>query len=141
VNNGFAVLSAFINVPLVLLLVPRLGIEGAAIAFFINNVTQTVLFIFYASRRFAEVRPGQLIRESLLRPLAAAIVIGVVAWQLRPLVHGAVSLVVAVLGLMVLYAVVVRMFSAITRDDLDYLEPFVRRLPQPFHRAFALYAR
>jgi O-antigen/teichoic acid export membrane protein len=140
VNNGFAVLSAFINVPLVLLLVPRLGIEGAAIAFFINNVTQTVLFIFYASRRFAEVRPGQLIRESLLRPLAAAIVIGVVAWQLRPLVHGAVSLVVAVIGLMVLYAVVVRIVSAVTKDDLDYLEPFVRRLPRPLHRAFSFYA-
>jgi hypothetical protein len=42
---------------------------------------------------------------------------------------------------MVLYAVAVRMFSAITRDDLDYLEPFVRRLPRPFLRAFALYAR
>jgi O-antigen/teichoic acid export membrane protein len=140
VNNGFAVLSAFINVPLVLLLVPRLGIEGAAIAFFINNVTQTLFFIFYASRRFAQVRPGQLIRESLLRPLGAAIVIGVVAWQLRPLVYGAVSLVVAVTGLMVLYAVLVRIVSAVTKDDLDYLEPFVRRLPKPLHRAFSFYA-
>jgi len=49
VNNGFAVASAIINVPLVLILVPRLGIEGAAIAYFINSATQTVVFIFYAA--------------------------------------------------------------------------------------------
>jgi O-antigen/teichoic acid export membrane protein len=141
VNNGFAVASALINVPLVLLLVPRLGIEGAAIAYFINSATQTVFFVFYAARRFASLRPGQLVSESVLRPLAAAMVIGAIGWLLRPMVTGAGSLVIVVLALVVLYAAVVRLVSAITKDDLDYLEPFVRRLPRPFLRAFALYAR
>jgi O-antigen/teichoic acid export membrane protein len=141
INNGFAVVSALINVPLVLLLVPRLGIEGAAIAYFVNSATQTVFFVFFAARRFAKLDPGQLVSASLLRPLGAAMVIGVIGWLLRPWVTGAVSLVITVLALLVVYAAVVRLVSAITKDDFEYLEPFVQRLPRPFHRAFALYAR
>src|SRR5579859_5441265 len=140
-NNGFAVVSALINVPLVLILVPRLGIEGAAIAYFVNSATQTVFFVFYAARRFAKLSPGQLVNQSVLRPLAAAIVVGVVGWIARPLVTGALSLLIAVILLLALYAAVVRLASAITKDDFEYLEPFVQRLPRPFHRAFALYAR
>src|SRR5450759_560303 len=137
INNGFAVASAIINVPLVLILVPRLGIEGAAIAFFINSATQTVVFIFYAARRFAQVGVAQLISESLLRPLVAAGVAGGVAALMHPLVTGLASLVLAVLLVLAVYALMVKLVAAITAEDLDYLAPFVRRLPGPFNRILA----
>ena len=141
VNNGFAVASALINVPLVLLLVPRLGIEGAAIAYFINSATQTVVFVFYAAHRFAGVNPWQLLRESLLRPLIAAAFAGAAAWLARPLVTGTVRLVIVVAGVFILYAVAVRVVSAITAEDFEYLAPFADRLPKPLHRIYAVYAR
>jgi O-antigen/teichoic acid export membrane protein len=141
INNGFAVASAVINVPLVLVLVPRFGIEGAAIAFFINSATQTVVFIFYAARRFAQVGVMQLISESLLRPLIAAAVAGGVAALMHPLVTGLASLCLAVLLVTALYALMVKLVSAITPEDLDYLAPFVRRLPGPFNRILAARVR
>jgi O-antigen/teichoic acid export membrane protein len=141
VNNGFAVASAIINVPLVLILVPRLGIEGAAIAYFINSATQTSTFIFYASRRFAGVSPFELLTASLVRPFAAAFVTGVVAWLVQPLITGTLRLVIAVILLLGLYAVLVRVLSAITPDDIVYLEPFLRRLPRPVQSMFALHVR
>ncbi len=134
VNNGFAVASAIINVPLVLILVPRLGIEGAAIAFFINSATQTVVFIFYAARRFAQVDVRRLVSESLLRPLIAAGLAGVVGALVHPFVTGVGSLFLALLLVSALYALAVRLVSAITSEDLDYLAAFFRRLPRPLNR-------
>ena len=134
VNNGFAVLSAIVTVPLVLILVPRLGIEGAAIAYFITSITLTLAFIFYAVRRFAQVGIRQLISESLLRPLLAAGIAGIVGALIHPLVTGLVSLMLAVLLVVALYALAVRLVSAITPDDFDYLAPYVRRLPGPLNR-------
>jgi O-antigen/teichoic acid export membrane protein len=137
INNGFAVLSALINVPLVLLLVPRLGIEGAAIAFFINSATQTVVFIFYAARRFAQVTVRQLIAESLARPLLAAALAGAVGALIHPLVTGVASLLLALLLVFGLYAVAARLISAITAEDREYLATFANRLPGPLHRLAA----
>jgi O-antigen/teichoic acid export membrane protein len=141
VNNGFAIISAVINVPLVLILVPRLGIEGAAIAYFANSATQTVVFIFYAAHRFAAVEPWQLIRESLARPLIAAALTGAVGWLMRPFVSGPITLVLVVLVGLALYAIAVRLVSAITTEDFEYLAPFADRLPKPLHRIYAVYAR
>ncbi|MDQ6880381.1 MAG: oligosaccharide flippase family protein [Candidatus Dormibacteraeota bacterium] len=134
INNGFAVLSAIINVPLVLILVPRLGIEGAAIAFFINSATQTVVFIFYAARRFAQVTVRQLIAEALARPLVAAGIAGAVGALIHPQVTGDVSLILALLLVFGLYAVLARLMSAITGEDREYLAAFVSRLHGPLNR-------
>jgi O-antigen/teichoic acid export membrane protein len=137
INNGFAVLSAIINVPLVLLLVPRLGIEGAAIAYFANSATQTVVFIFYAARRFAQVTPRQLLAESVARPMLAAGVACGVGALVRPMVTGVVTLLLALLLVAAIYVVLVRLISAITREDRDYLAAFVSHLPSPLHRLAA----
>jgi O-antigen/teichoic acid export membrane protein len=141
VNNGFAVASAVVTVPLVLLLVPRLGIVGAAIAFFVSSVTLTVPFIFYASRRFAQVGIRQLVSESLLRPFIAAALAGAVGALMRPFVTGLGSLLLAILLVSALYALAVKLLSAVTPDDLDYLAPFVQRLPGPFNRILPIRVR
>ncbi len=134
VNNGFAVVSAIVTVPRVLILVPRLGIEGAAIAYFINSSTLLVAFVLYATRRFAQVGARQLVSQSLLRPLVAAGIAGVVGALMHPFVTALPSLLLAVIVALAVYALVVKLISAMTPDDLDSLAPFVQRLPDPLNR-------
>jgi O-antigen/teichoic acid export membrane protein len=141
INNGFAVASAIVTIPLVLILVPRLGIEGAAMAFFITSSTLLVAFVLYASRRFAQVGPLELVSESLLRPLVAAGLAGAVGVLIHPFVTGLPSLVVAVLLVLSLYVLAVRLVSALTPDDMGYLAPFVRRLPGPLNRILSARVR
>ena len=135
INNGFAVASALIHIPLVLLLVPIFGITGAALALFINSSTQTVVFIAYASQRLFQVSLVQLVRGAVLRPLAAGLVTAATAYLVAgPLIHSRVSLVVALLLSPLFFLVAAFALSAITVDDLRYLRallPGRRRSPSP----------
>jgi O-antigen/teichoic acid export membrane protein len=128
INNSFAVASALIHIPLVLLLVPRFGITGAAMALFFNSATQTVIFIVYASRRLFHVSLKELLVRTFLRPLAAAAVIAALAYLVaRPLIQSRVTLVLALAVLPVAYLAVAFLLSAITRADLARLP--LKRLP------------
>lgn len=129
INNSFAVASALIHIPLVLLLVPRFGITGAAIALFINSATQTVIFIVYASRKLFQVNLGELLKETFIRPLAAASVTAGLAYlAARPLIQSRVGLVLALLVLPIVYLGVAYLLSAIKREDLGYALALVQRL-------------
>ncbi|HKV31589.1 MAG TPA: oligosaccharide flippase family protein [Candidatus Dormibacteraeota bacterium] len=129
INNSFAVASALIHIPLVLLLVPRFGITGAAIALFLNSATQTVVFIIYASRTLFHVGLGELLRTTLVRPLAAATMTAALAYlAARPLIHNRLTLILALAFLPIVYLGVAFLFSAITRDDLARISQV---LPRP----------
>jgi O-antigen/teichoic acid export membrane protein len=119
INNSFAVASAIIHIPLVLLLVPRFGITGAAIALFLNSATQTVIFIIYASRTLFHVSLGELLRETFVRPLAAAAITAALAYfAVKPLIQNRLTLVLALVLLPIVYLALAWLFSAIRRDDL-----------------------
>jgi O-antigen/teichoic acid export membrane protein len=126
INNSFAVASALIHIPLVLLLVPRFGITGAGIALFLNSATQTVIFIVYASRRLFHVGLGELLVRTFLRPLAAAALTAALAYvAARPLIQNRITLILALAILPIVYLGVAFVLAAITRDDLARL-PFRR---------------
>ena len=111
--------SAIIHIPLVLLLVPRFGITGAAIALFLNSATQTVIFIIYASRTLFHVSLGELLRETFLRPLAAAALTAAVAYfGVTPLIKNRLTLVLALALLPIVYLGLAWVLSAIRREDL-----------------------
>jgi len=129
INNSFAVASALIHIPLVLLLVPRFGITGAAIALFLNSATQTLIFIVYASRTLFHVSLGELLRTTLVRPLAAAAMTAALAYLVaRPLIQNRLTLILALAFLPIVYLGVAFLFSAITRDDLAGISQV---LPRP----------
>jgi O-antigen/teichoic acid export membrane protein len=129
INNSFAVASALIHIPLVLLLVPRFGITGAAIALFINSATQTVVFIIYASRRLFQVSLTELLGQTLLRPLAAAAVTAGLAYVVAtPMIQSRVTLILALVVLPIVYVGVALLLSAIKREDLAYAAAMVRRV-------------
>jgi O-antigen/teichoic acid export membrane protein len=129
INNSFAVASALIHIPLVLLLVPRFGITGAAIALFINSATQTLVFIVYASRLLFQVSLIQLLRRTFIRPLAAALLTAALAYvAVRPLIQNRLTLALALVLLPVVYLGVAFLLSAFTREDLALI-------PRPPFRA------
>ena len=103
INNGFAAVSAIIHVPLVLLLLPRLGIAGAAIALLINSLAQTVLFIVIVSHRLAKVRLVELSRTLLLPAVAAGLVAGLIGYSFRTVASSGPLLVVCLLALPTIY--------------------------------------
>lgn len=129
VSNGFAVASAVFNVPLVLLLVPRFGIMGAAVALFINTATQTTVFMAFASHWLARVSPRELFIGALARPIAAASLAGGVAYLSRPAVHGLLSLGAAALVALLIYLVAATLMGAVTEAELAYLYHITERLP------------
>jgi len=132
INNSFAVASALIHIPLVLLLVPRFGITGAAVALFINSATQTVVFIVYASHKLFQVSLGELLRKTVARPLAAAALTAGLAYVVaRPLIDSRLTLIVALVLLPIVYLGVALLLSAITRDDLARIPRLRENLPPP----------
>jgi len=130
INNSFAVASALIHIPLVLILVPRFGITGAAMALFFNSATQTLTFIIYASRRLFQVSLIQLLRQTFVRPLGAASITAALAYvAARPLIHNRISLVLTLALAPLLYLAIAFLLSAVRREDLVYAVALVERLP------------
>jgi O-antigen/teichoic acid export membrane protein len=132
INNGFAVAGALIHIPLVLLLVPHFGITGAAIALFIHSVTQTSVFVIYASKNMAGVGVWELLTATLARPVAAALATAVGAYLLRIVVHGLLELAMALIGALFLYVLACFGFAAVRREDLITVAHTAERLPMNF---------
>jgi O-antigen/teichoic acid export membrane protein len=129
INNGFSVAGALIHVPLVLILVPHFGITGAALALFINSVTQTVAFVVYASRRTADVGAWELFTQTLARPAGGAVIGAVGALLLRPLVGSIPTLLLGLALSFLLYIGACFLLSAVQSEDLRSLGRAVERLP------------
>jgi len=91
---GFAIASAVIQLSLALILVPRYGPIGAAIALVSNTVTQGALFVWLVHHRFLELSTLTLIRTSVLRPLLASVGLGLFVLITRGYPHTIVLLLV-----------------------------------------------
>lgn len=130
INNSFAVASALIHIPLVLFLVPRFGITGAALALFINSATQTVAFIVFATNRLFGIGLLELVRQTLVRPLlAASLTAALVYVAVRPLIFNRLSLIAALALSPIVYLLVAFVLGAIRADDLRYTVALAERLP------------
>jgi O-antigen/teichoic acid export membrane protein len=119
-------------VPLVLVLVPSLGIVGAALALFINSITQTVVFILIASVRIVGVSVRELFFVALRGPLLALFTTGAIGYALRFLVQDLLSLLLMLLVMPFVHLGAAILMGAITKDDLVYLRRVVGWLPQWF---------
>ncbi|MBA3944438.1 MAG: oligosaccharide flippase family protein [Herpetosiphonaceae bacterium] len=129
INNGFSAVSAFIHIPLVLILVPRFGITGAGLALFLNSFTQTVTFIVYTSRRLAGIRIGELFFGAYARPLLALAIAGFAGYLTRPFVHSVFWLAPALLFMPIVYLCAAILLSAVTQQEFADIQHVMDRLP------------
>jgi O-antigen/teichoic acid export membrane protein len=99
VTASFSVVSACLNVCLSLLLIPRFGIVGAALAIAINSAALVPYFMWYVHRHVLELPIRTVVRRSIAAPAAAAALAWVPMLLLRETVDGPGTLVLAlVLG-------------------------------------------
>jgi O-antigen/teichoic acid export membrane protein len=122
VDNSFTVLGALVQIPVILLLVPRYGITGAAAGILVASVVQTVPQLWLVADRVARVGFGRLLREALVRPLLAAVVAGIAGLAVRQIGNGAATLIATVAVIGIVYAVVAIATGAVRAADLDQLE-------------------
>jgi O-antigen/teichoic acid export membrane protein len=69
----FAAISAVLNLGFALLLIPRWGIAGPAIALILNSLITVPLFMDRVNRKVLGVRNTALLRKSYVKPLLAAV--------------------------------------------------------------------
>lgn len=105
-----------INVTLNLLLIPRLGISGAAIARTASNLTLYATFQIFANRKIIPLRLGPMI----IRPLIATAVMTVAVWPLREMLLPSIAVGAAAY---LLTAIVLGVFP---RQDLAYWQQLIQ---------------
>ena len=104
-----------INVSLNLLLIPRLGINGAAVARTASNFTLFLTFQLFAHRRIMSL----CLAPMLVRPLVATAVMAAVVWPLRDALLPGIVVGAAV------YAVTAFALGVFPRRDLAYWQQLV----------------
>ena len=127
INNSFAVASLALHIPLILLLVPRLGLEGAGIALLLNSLVQTLPFIFYATKKVVGLSFVTVFREGLGRPLVASAAPAVVAVAGSRLVTGRISLLAMLATAALSFAAAALATKAVTIVDLRRAQGLVLR--------------
>ncbi len=80
----FAVISAVLNLGLALLFIPRWGIAGPALALIVNSLITVPLFVDRVNRKVLGLRNTTLLRHGFVKPLVAAIPMGLFFVVVRP---------------------------------------------------------
>ena len=122
VNNSFIVLGAIVQVPAILLLVPRFGINGAALGILLSSVVQTVPFLILVANRIAAVGISRLLNEALGRSLVSALAAAAAGLAVRSLATGLTTLVMTSVIMTIVYLAAAIATGALRAGDLDHLQ-------------------
>lgn len=88
VNAAFALVLGVANGIGYVVLIPRWGALGAAAASAVGSAVAMPLFFWYVRRRFLNIGWLVILRETVLRPMGAAVVTAALTIVARPLVTG-----------------------------------------------------
>jgi O-antigen/teichoic acid export membrane protein len=127
VTASFSVASTVLNVGVSLLLIPRFGIEGAALAIVVNSVLLVPYFISYVHRHVIGISVFPMIRRSLARPALATVLSWPAMLLLRTAINDLVTLMLVLIGsfgIYILWSVVV---GAYDPKERDLLRTYFRR--------------
>ena len=107
-----------------LILVPRYGAFGAALAWLGGNLIGIPVLVFLVNRYVLGLGTVAMLRESLLRPMVAAALALAVAILLRPMVHGWVWLSLASATVTGFYLAIAYRAS-LNHSDRDIFKTFI----------------
>ncbi|CAA9547894.1 MAG: hypothetical protein AVDCRST_MAG18-46, partial [uncultured Thermomicrobiales bacterium] len=99
INNSFSIASALIHIPLALVLIPHFGLLGAAVALFLNSITQTVSFVLFTAYHLMCIKPWELLRDAFSRPFLIVVLLAPIGYLSRPIVQNTVTLLGVLLAL------------------------------------------
>ncbi|MFQ6084519.1 MAG: flippase [Candidatus Aminicenantia bacterium] len=116
--------QAVVNVFLCILLVPRIGIEGAAIAFGLNHIIFIPVFVYVIAKKLVGISLTEFIIKSFLSPIVLTVLIIPLAVMIKPFISSLLALALAGLAAMIIYFVLFYFFVFDHRDKnilFDYL--------------------
>jgi O-antigen/teichoic acid export membrane protein len=116
----------------ILLLVPRLGITGAAMGIFISSAVQTAPFLVLLAIRIARIPLRRLLIDSLAGPAVSGIAAGVVGLILHSRAVNLWSLTAAVAAMGVVFAAVAIVTGSIRQGDIERVSRLLRIPPGRF---------
>jgi O-antigen/teichoic acid export membrane protein len=123
---AFAVASALLQLSLALLLVPRYGPIGAAIAVVINTITQGTVFVLLVQYRFLKIGLVRAFLSAFFRPLLAGLGLAAVVLLTRDHEHSTVALIVTLLGAAALYAALTLAFRVWSAQEIRVVRQIAR---------------
>ena len=126
--------AAFVNIALNAILIPRMGIAGAAVA---TLATFILLAIVLQVMMYSVTKTG-ISPLSILHPLALSLVYPLIAIATRPLSPAPRALIVLIGG-SAIYKILAALTGLIRRSDLDTAERALRPRAQVAHVRFALF--
>lgn len=86
-------LQAIANILFCFMLIPRMGINGAAIAFLINYAILNPLMIYFTTKLDINTSIGELVKKSFIKPGVLGILLVILGVIIRPFVIGLFSLI------------------------------------------------
>ena len=128
VTTAFSLASCLLNVGLSLVLIPAFGIVGAAFAILANSLLLVPLFIVYVHRTVLDLGVWELVRRSLVRPFAAAVVSWVPMLLLVQASESLPLLLAALAAGLAAYAGATVVFSVYDAVDRDVARSYFRRV-------------
>ena len=117
-------LSALINLAMNIILVPMIGISGAAVATVITFTVQSILLYFISFKILSFDLDPKFIAKSVL----SSIIMGLVIWEMDPI--GAVNILISVVVGAVVYFGVLLLLKGFTREEYVFLKEIVRGVVQ-----------
>jgi O-antigen/teichoic acid export membrane protein len=115
------VISAALNIGLNLLLIPRLGIVGAAVATLIAYAVQAILTVVIALRHFKLDFDFVFILKSVL----ASAVMAFAIWLFKP--WGVIEVIIAILLGIIIYFAIILALKGLDRKELSTIKSLVFR--------------
>jgi O-antigen/teichoic acid export membrane protein len=118
VTTSFSVVSACLNVGLSLILIPRFGIVGAALAIAINSATLVPYFLWYVHRRVLDLPIRTVVTRSIAAPAVAVALAVLPMLLLRETVDSRLTLLLALalgFGAYLALTLAVRVYDATDR--------------------------
>lgn len=106
-----------------LIFIPAYGAFGAALAWLAGNIVGIPTVVFLVNRYVLAFSTPQMLKESLLRPVVAAVLTLGAALALKPIVHGAVSLAIASILVSSVYLAVAYVI-AFNAEDQNMIKTF-----------------
>ena len=121
---SFAIASSIINLIANFLLIPRFGINGAALGALLPQAIVVPVFIWKTSRDL-QFSLGRVLLEALGRPLACALPQFVLLYVLQGFVHNLFQLMLLCVASLMLFAVLAFLIAASREERDELLSQFV----------------
>jgi O-antigen/teichoic acid export membrane protein len=123
---AFAIVSAILQLTLALILVPRYGPIGAAIAVLVNTVTQGTVFVLLVQHRFLRISLLTVLRGAVLRPALAALGVLVLVLLTRGNAHSPAAVLALLVAATILYGALTLALRVWTAEEIGVARQLLR---------------